>query len=67
MRTGSLVKLAASSGIAAPMSPSANLLTMAADQILLKVAPRLLLAVIAELTWQVYLVKRKGPDLATGA
>jgi hypothetical protein len=41
MRTESLVRVAARSGIAAPTNPSANLLNIAADQSLLKVAPKL--------------------------
>jgi hypothetical protein len=41
IRTESLVRVAARSGIAAIASPSANLLNIAADQILLKVIPKL--------------------------
>jgi hypothetical protein len=42
IRIGSLVRDAARRGMAAPMRPSANLLNIAADQILLKVTPRVI-------------------------
>jgi hypothetical protein len=41
IRTESLVRVAARRGIAAIANPSANLLIIAADQILLKVIPKL--------------------------